>query len=387
MTRKEKLTKSSRALIKPVPPAVAAAAATKDAAEPAKKDEPKPAETKPTESKPAAKPTEDKPGPPPVKQVVKEGIREGLIIEGFEGPNKPKEEKDEPKTTGEKLDTGSAPQRQEPPKNVELPSPAISTPSIVSPPADPQKADPLPPSPSAIAREEAAIGSPPILITEPTKSTASSPSLSQEPSAANTAQKRDPSPSPSRDDKPEQSPEDDLLDAAWDGDLEAAIKALRHASPRVCDDHGMTSLHLSAERDRMPVSMLLLDRGASIEARSDGGRTPLHLAARSATAPMVEMLLERGKADPNAETSKGRTPLHYAASKAVDGDEERREVLRVLRDWGADPTIKDGDGETARDVAQKREHWDAAATLRRAEKRWEEDHKQNWLQRHGFVKK
>jgi ankyrin repeat protein len=101
---------------------------------------------------------------------------------------------------------------------------------------------------------------------------------------------------------------------------------------------------------------------------------------------MVEMLLERAGADPNAQTAKDRTPLHYAASKAEDGDEERREVLRVLRDWGADPGVEDRDGETARDVAQTRGHWDAAATLRRAEKRWEEEHRQGWLQRHGFMK-
>lgn len=382
--------------MKPPSPAAAAAAAGKEAPEPAKKDEPKP-----TESKPEPKPAEPKPQPSPVSQGLKEGIREGLIIEGLKKPEEPKDQKEDPRKPAEKPPADAPPRPEEVlPKKVEIPSPAASTPSIVEPgpslqdkervkAAEPEKkAEAVPPSPSTVAREEAAIGSPPIgsppiLITEPTKSTASSPSLSREPSSANTAQKRDPSPAR---DEPEQSPEDALLDAAWDGNLEAAIKALRHVSPRVCDDHGLTPLHLSAERDKMPVSMLLLDRGASIEARSDGGRMPLHLAARSATAPMVEMLLERGKADPNAETSKGRTALHYAASKAVDGDEERREVLRVLRDWGADPTIKDGDGETARDVAQKREHWDAAATLRRAEKKWEEDHKQGWLQRHGFKK-
>ena len=285
---------------------------------------------------------------------------------------------------------------------------ASSGPTIVEPPSsfadkqtkgkdedpriDKRTGLPQPPSPSTLGDEEANIGSPPmrsppILITEPTKSsTTSAPTAAKESSGG--AGKRDSSDpedpkSPADEDK---SPDDALLDAAWDGDLDAAVRALRHASPRVADDHGLTPLHLAAERDNLAVAMLLIDRGASVTSRSDGGRTALHLAARSASAPTVEMLLERGKADPNAETAKGRTPLHYAASKAADGDEERREVLRVLRDFGADPTVKDREGETARDVAQKREHWDAAATLRRAEKKWEDEHKQNWLQRHRFMK-
>lgn len=177
-----------------------------------------------------------------------------------------------------------------------------------------------------------------------------------------------------------------LLDAAWDGNLEAVTRALQNASPKSCDSSGMTPLHLAAERDHLAVAMLLLDRGVDVNTRAERGRTALHLAARSASADMVEMLLERAGADVNAQTSDGKTALHYAASSATDGNENRREVVRVLRDWDADPTIKDRRGDTPRDVAQKRDHWDAAATLRRAEKRWEEKHHQTWLQRHGIAK-
>lgn len=185
----------------------------------------------------------------------------------------------------------------------------------------------------------------------------------------------------------ELAPQDILLDAAWEGDIDAVARALRRAPASSCDLKGHTPLHLACERDHLAVAILLLDRGADVHARSDGGRNALHLAARFASADMVEMLLERGKADPDVRTSEGRTAFHYAASAARDGNEERRDVLRVLRDWGADPTITDRKGKLPRDVAQARDHWDAASTLRRAEKRWEEDHKQGWLQRHGFLKK
>jgi hypothetical protein len=178
-----------------------------------------------------------------------------------------------------------------------------------------------------------------------------------------------------------------LLDAAWDGSVSAVTRALQFTPATSCDLKGLTALHLAAERDHLAVAMLLLDRGADIHAHSNGGRTPLHLAARKASADMVDMLLERGKAKVGAVTTDGKTALHYAASAAEDGDEERREVLRTLRDAGADPTVRDRKDETPRDVAQKRGFFDAAATLRRAEKRWEEDHKQNWLQRHGLLKK
>ncbi|KAF5566287.1 hypothetical protein FNAPI_1204, partial [Fusarium napiforme] len=154
--------------------------------------------------------------------------------------------------------------------------------------------------------------------------------------------------------------------------------------PSTRDQNGFTPLHLAAERDHLAIAMLLLDSSANPNARANGGRTPLHLAARYASAALVELLVDDAHADPNARTTDGRTPLHYAASVAEDGDDEKREVIRVLRDWKADPTIKDNKGRTARDVAQRRDFWDVSATLRRAEKRWEEEHHQNWFQRHGL---
>jgi hypothetical protein len=206
----------------------------------------------------------------------------------------------------------------------------------------------------------------------------------EEPTGIKPAQTTPVEAKPPRPPAPVEDPEEILLDAAWNGDIQACNAALRHASPSTRDQNGFTPLHLAAERDHLAIAMLLLDSSANTNARANGGRTPLHLAARYSSAAFVELLVDDGHADPNARTTDGRTPLHYAASVAEDGDDEKREVIRVLRDWKADPTIKDNKGRTARDVAQRRDFWDVSATLRRAEKRWEGEHHQNWFQRHGL---
>ncbi|KAF4339461.1 hypothetical protein FBEOM_6582 [Fusarium beomiforme] len=220
--------------------------------------------------------------------------------------------------------------------------------------------------------------------TEPEQPTNNPAPKKDEPTGIKPAQPTPVEAKPQRPPVPAEDPEEVLLDAAWNGDIHTCNDALRHASPSTRDQNGFTPLHLAAERDHLAIAMLLLDNGANPNSRANGGRTPLHLAARYASAALVEFLVDDGKADPNARTTDGRTPLHYVASVAEDGDDEKREIIRILRDWKADPTIKDNKGRTARDVAQKRDFWDASATLRRAEKRWEEEHHQNWFQRHGL---
>ena len=200
-----------------------------------------------------------------------------------------------------------------------------------------------------------------------------------------TPQTEEQPPEQSPEQSPGQSPErsheemqqmarEQLLDAAWDGNLEKINTCLRYIPPTVTDSHGLTALHLACERDNLAIAMALLDRGSPASPQSSRGITPLHLAARYASATTVEMLLERAKVDPNIETRDGKTALHFAASVAGDENEERREVVRVLRDWGADPLVRDIKKETPRDVAQGRGFWKTAGTLRRMERKWEDEH-------------
>ncbi|KAL7907359.1 ankyrin [Trichoderma velutinum] len=275
------------------------------------------------------------------------------------------------------------------------PSPGIATPIASTPPQTAARINPTshtsipmqqpatsipnrpPPSPQLSPKSKGyfeATGNPPKAAPNPPTPPRSEPSVEQpqsHDSASTSTAGLDP-----RNTNPLPNPKDVLLDAAWEGDVKTVADCMRQAPPDSCDPHGLTPLHLAVERDHMAVAMYLLDHGANVHARADGGCMPLHLAARYSSAATVEMLIERGKADPNCQTTDGRTPLHYAARSAEDGNAERREVIRALRDLGANPTIQNRRGELARDVAQKRDYWDAAATLSRAEQKWEQRQQQ-----------
>ena len=71
-----------------------------------------------------------------------------------------------------------------------------------------------------------------------------------------------------------------LLDAAWDGNIEAVKQHL--------------------------------DAGADLNAKEEDGETPLHAAVFKGHKEIVELLIEKG-ADVNAKAGFGSTPLHDAA--------------------------------------------------------------------------
>ena len=74
---------------------------------------------------------------------------------------------------------------------------------------------------------------------------------------------------------------------------------------------------------------------------------PIHLAAASKYLGALQALLDRRPQDVDAKTNIGITPLMMAAT------EGHAEAVRLLLKFGADLTLKDQDGMTARDVAVK----------------------------------
>src|SRR5258707_13770128 len=60
----------------------------------------------------------------------------------------------------------------------------------------------------------------------------------------------------------------------------AADSATNSSDLNLPDDGGMTPLHLAAAHCHTNVIVLLLDKGAAVNAKGMGGATPLHLAAQ-----------------------------------------------------------------------------------------------------------
>lgn len=87
-------------------------------------------------------------------------------------------------------------------------------------------------------------------------------------------------------------------------------------------------LHSAVAARSLPITRLLLEYGAPVNAFQADNFTPLHAAAQNGDIEIVELLLAAGAA-PSLRDSEGKTPLDLAAA------EEHDRVIQVLRQHGA----------------------------------------------------
>ena len=176
----------------------------------------------------------------------------------------------------------------------------------------------------------------------------------------------------------------------------------------------------AARRDRADVVEFLLDLGAPIEIEDDSKQRPLHEAASHDSLNVAKLLIERGAELEPVETNWSNTPLDHAlygnlqrmikflsgftrdvfrltwignverlrevlsedpdlAKVAEEGntplmwvpDEETRakEIVELLIAHGADPRIRNQEGMTAADCAERRGLYEVAELLRSMERR------------------
>src|SRR3989337_1391765 len=101
-----------------------------------------------------------------------------------------------------------------------------------------------------------------------------------------------------------------------------------------------TALHRLAEKGNNPLINILLDHGATIEARDNNGFTPLFDAISQRNKITADFLLQRG-ANIEAQNNIGLTPLHYAAAYG------QQAIVAFLLEHGANIEARDNNGRTA----------------------------------------
>ncbi|AUX80581.1 ankyrin repeat-containing protein (plasmid) [Sinorhizobium fredii] len=78
---------------------------------------------------------------------------------------------------------------------------------------------------------------------------------------------------------------------------------------------GATALINAALADQPRIVELLIDKGADVMARNSGGFTPLHAAAYSGSLPITRLLIFRGATLDDAANKAGATPLMVAGEE------------------------------------------------------------------------
>lgn len=110
----------------------------------------------------------------------------------------------------------------------------------------------------------------------------------------------------------------DILNAADESPLMlAALKGHGHLARQLIDKGadinktGWTALHYAATSAQVPLIALLLEKSAYIDAESPNGTTPLMMAAMYGTTGAVKLLLEEG-ADPLLKNEQGLSAIDFA---------------------------------------------------------------------------
>jgi ankyrin repeat protein len=153
----------------------------------------------------------------------------------------------------------------------------------------------------------------------------------------------------------------DVFVASVRGDLEQLRRVLED-NPALVASHsadGWTPLHLAAHFGQVEAVRLLLQAGADVRARSTNpsANTALHAALAGRNLPVTEMLLDAG-AEVNAQQHGGYTALQAAAQH---GDVA---MIELLLRHGADPSLAADDGRIALEMAETGGHSAASELLR-----------------------
>lgn len=138
-----------------------------------------------------------------------------------------------------------------------------------------------------------------------------------------------------------------LSQAANSGNADLVRFLLEHGAPlSVADEDGWSPLQYAVNNSDLETVRVLLEAGADPHVVTDDGETLLFWGDLGGGTEMSELLLGLG-IDLEGQASDGTTVLMW---RAGSGD---LASVQALLDAGADPSIKDPAGRTARDYAQE----------------------------------
>jgi uncharacterized protein len=121
----------------------------------------------------------------------------------------------------------------------------------------------------------------------------------------------------------------------------------------VLNPAGESPLMMAALKGHVELAMLMIDKDAPI---NKPGWTPLHYAATVGQLQIMARLLDK-HAFIDAESPNKTTPLMMAAMYGTPG------AVKLLLEEGADPSLKNDQGMSAIDFAQRAERTESAAII------------------------
>jgi len=130
------------------------------------------------------------------------------------------------------------------------------------------------------------------------------------------------------------------------------------------DARGYNSLHHTTQYGYSNIFYYLLERveGLTHDCRDNEGHTPLMWACYFDFEDIIRFLLGIGS-DCNVCDRSGMTALHWAATKG-----KMKAIQALIQNGNVDPSLKDKNGETPADMAERKQFRDIASLLRKFER-------------------
>lgn len=109
------------------------------------------------------------------------------------------------------------------------------------------------------------------------------------------------------------------------------------------DAYHCRAIYQAVNDGEIDVAKTLLDLGADTNASYDDNETILMIAVKNLNVPMTRLLLENN-ANVNASDRYGYTALMWAANTVRQQDVGQVEIARILLGYGADPNARNDQG-------------------------------------------